>query len=167
MIPTLALSLIIGLAIASISRPLNDSYGFTDSLWPGLVGIMIASFGFIYVQANKHADRILGGNKINHYGANTVRIAVMLALSCLIHAYSFHWIKVINLMIFGGFWFGITFNLYLNHERFLPWDYIGKDGKNQAWTDSIFSHLGKQGGKILMLVEILGMAATGYVYLQH
>jgi len=137
MIPLLALPFILGIAIASISRPLNDSYGFTDSLWPALVGLMISSVGFIYVQADKHAEKIKAGKPINHYLANAVRVLVFLALACILHAYSFHWVKVINLMIFGAFWFGLAFNLSLNHFRFLPWDYIGKPGKIQAITDSI------------------------------
>lgn len=159
-----AVLLLVGIGIASISRPLNPGYGFTDSLWPALVGLCVASSGWIYFQAEKHAE--LSKTKgVNHWYWGSIRFFVGLAFCCIVHAYNFHWSMVFTLLVFGACWFGILFNLSLNHFRFLPWDYIGKPGKNQAILDSIFSHLGKHGGKILILVELVGMAVSGYVYI--
>lgn len=156
--------LLVGIGIASISRPLNPGYGFTDSLWPALVGLCVASSGWIYFQAEKHAElsKTVG---VNHTKWWLIRLVVGLAFCLLVHAYSFHWVKVGNLLIFGGFWFGLLFNLSYNHFKFLPYDYIARTGKNRAIIDTVFSWFGKQGGKILILVEALGMALSGYVYI--
>jgi len=106
-----AVLLIVGIGIASISRPLNPGYGFTDSLWPALVGLMIASSGWIFFHAEKHAEKISRGTWINHWAAGALRFALGLGFCLLVHAYNFHWAMVINLMIFGGCYFGILFNL--------------------------------------------------------
>jgi len=162
--PISIILLLVGIGVASISSPLNPGYGFTPEYWPALVGLMIASSGYIYFQAEKHAEIQKSGKPINHWLWNAQRFVVAIIFISVIHAYNFNLAKEITLLIFGMAWFGFLFNLSKNHFSFVPWDYIGKPGKNQAITDSIFSYLGKQGGKILILVELAGMAVSGWVY---
>jgi len=154
---------IVGIGIASISKELNTGYGFVSGYWPALLGLVAGTGPYIYFQALNHAERIKAGEWINHFKANAFRFLVFSALILPINAYSWNWVRVIDQYIFAACFFGFLFNLCLNHFRQLPWDYISKSGKKRAITDKAFAWM-PHGGKILILVELLGMAATGYVY---
>ncbi len=161
--PISIIFLLVGIAIASISKDLNTGYGFVNGYWPALLGLVAGSGPWIYFHALKHSQDIAKGIWINHVKANAWRFLVFSFLILPVNAYNWNWIRVIDQYIFAGCFFGLLFNLCLNHFRDLPWDYLSKSGKKRAITDKIFASL-PQGGKILMLVEILGIAATGYIY---
>ena len=153
---------LVGIAIASISRELNPGYGFVNGYWPALLGLVAGSGPWIYFHALKHSEDIKKGIWINHVKANAFRFLVFSALILPVNAYNWNWVRVIDQYIFAACFFGILFNLSLNHFRELPWDYLSKAGKKRAITDKIFASL-PHGGKILILVELLGMAATTWI----
>lgn len=162
--PVSVLFFIIGIGIASISKPLNINYGFIDSYWPALVGLIVASGYWIYDHALKHSELISRGTYINHWKAGAIRFALASAYIIPINSYNWNWVRVIDLYLFGICFFGLLFNLCLNHFRDLPFDYLAKSGNKRAITDRVFGGM-KHGGLILYGLEILGMIATGYVLL--
>jgi len=160
----IALFFILGTGIASTSTVINN-VGFFDSLWPALVGLMVMTFQLIRFQAFKHSEKIKKGAWPTHWKANIVRGVVLLAFTCLLHAYSFDRTKVALLFTFGLFWMGIVFNWSLNLFRGLHPFYVGKNDHKDALTDRMFSSF-RYGGEMLFLTEGIGMIITGYYYLR-
>lgn len=153
---------ILGIGIASTSRILNDPYGFFNSLWPGLVGFMIATGSLIITQARAHAAKFQVGIYINHTNAWLIRGVVGAAIACLLHAYYFHLDKIVALCMFGMFYCGLLFDIALNHYRSLPLDYINS-GENGSYIDKLFSFKG--GKDLLLLLELLGFVLSSIYYI--
>jgi hypothetical protein len=154
---------ILGIGIASTSRILNDPYGFFDSLWPGLVGFMVATASLIITHARAHAAKFQVGIYINHTNAWLIRGAIGISIACLIHAYYFHINKVAELCCFGMFYFGLFFDTALNHYRSLPLDYINS-GANGSFIDQIFAFKG--GRELLVTLEVIGFVLTLIYYIK-
>lgn len=159
--PYLVLPFIFGIGMVSTSTILNDGFGFFDSLWPSIPAMCLISFPLIEWQAIVHARKIRYAISPRHFFAGLLRGTVSLAIACLIHAYYFVPVKILWLMIFSAFWFGLIFNWQINH-------YLGKHplyiGKN-ALVDKLFRKLGKHGGKWLIGFEIIGMAISAWFYI--
>ena len=155
----------VGLAMASCSTFLNPGYGFFHSYWPSLAGLCIASFVYIYNQAKYHAELQAKGIWVTHWKWNIQRFVLGAGFICLIHAYHWNLLKQFDLLIFAMCWFGIVFNFTKKHFSNEHPLYVGKNDKKDAFTDWLFSKLGRLGGITLLLVEILGMISSGYVYI--
>lgn len=166
----ISLFFIIGIGIASLSSILNHNeygpeYAPFDSLWPGLLGFVVATYYLIDAQAYFHSKRTKIEQPINHWGANLLRGVVSLAVISLLHAFYWHWALVLTLMIFAAGYIGLVFNIRYNSYRGHPWDYISPtDEKNNSNTDKLFNN-SKWGGRLLMGIEIIVLIITSYIYL--
>lgn len=163
--PFSVLFLIIGIGVASISKPLNVNYGFVDSYWPALVGLMVASGVWIYLQAQHHAElsKTVG---VKHWKWNIVRFIAAMVYIIPVNIYDWHTSKVITILIFGMCWFGFVFNPSYALAKGFDWDYLAKSGTGRSLSDMTFGNF-HHGGKVLALLELLGMIASGYVYMQY
>lgn len=156
--------LILGIGIASTSTILNGDYAFFNSLWPGLIGIVVSTTGLIHQQAIVHAEQIEEGRPIIHWKASLLRFIVILVLCIIFHVYYFHITKIIDLMLFSFCWFGLLFNPILNYKRELPFFYLAKGTDHPALLDRMFRNF-KYGGEILFGLELVALIITGYIYL--
>lgn len=175
---SIGLLLIIGVSIAATSRALNYPYGFFDSLWPGLVGLMVAGWPLIELNAQKHAEKIARNEYPVHWQSWLLRAVIGVALCMLLHAYYFKLSKIVTLALFGACYFGAVFNIKLNLKRGLPALYVGNPDKKRdslmerivRWFDGlvqrIFPRLGHVGGLVQLLALVGLMVLFGKLYLR-
>lgn len=161
---------IVGLGIASLSSILNhNDYGMEyapfHSLWPGLLGFVVATYYLIDAQAYFHSERTKKELKINHLGANILRGAVAGVVISILHAFYWHWASILTMLIFSAGYIGLVFNIRYNSYMGHAWDYISPtDDKPNSDTDKIFND-SKWGGRILMGIEVIVLGITTYLYL--
>lgn len=160
--------LIIGVGgIASTSKVLNGSYAFFDSLWPGLLGLMVAGWPWIELNAAKHAEKIARNEYPVHWKSWLLRAAIGLALCSLIHVFYFRVNKVIELALFGACYFGAVFNVKLNLKRGLPALYVGNpDKKRDSLMEKFFRRFGRFGGLAQQVTLLALMWLCGWIYLK-
>lgn len=158
-------ALVLGFGIASTSIPLNDHYAFFNSLWPGLVGMCVASFYLIDLNAALHQKMIQQHRWPRHWRVNIIRALVAMALVSAMHAYAFDWLRIAYMLAFCACWFGMVFNHNLNKRRDLHPLYVGKPDKHDGLIDTIFYYI-PNGGLWLLIVEVAGMIVSGYLYLK-
>lgn len=171
-LPKLAIGIILGLGIASLSTKLNDKYydWQPDSYWPGLVGFIVFNFYILGLQALIHVSK----PSVNHFGANVERAVFATVSALVIHGYDFQLDKIILLIAFAVPWFGLVFNLWFNYLKQLPITYLGgSEGKKSALVDRIFSKIKLKvkgrtiniGGEVLILVELILCVIIAKAYL--
>jgi len=143
--PVVILLFLVDIGIASISKELNPGYGFVHGYWPAIVGLVVASGLWIYNHALRHYEQISKGIWPSHWKANLLRLFMASLFILPINAYDWHWVKVIDLYLFGMCFFGIVFDLSLNHFRDLHPLHVGRTDKKDSITDRIFIKLGSAG----------------------
>jgi|SRR6478736_788196 len=161
---------ILGLGLASTSTILNHNpygpeYAFFNSLWPGLVGLMMMSYYIIDLHAQYHAWLMeVKKKKPNHLEAWIFRAILGIGFCFLIHAYYHNFQKLTWLLLFTPFWFLLVFNPRLNKYRELPFFYIAKKDDG-SWLDGIFNN-SKWGGEILYGISIVAALFCAYMYIK-
>lgn len=161
-----AVGFILGIAIMSTSKILNMGFGYFDSLWPGVVGACTMTYFMIIAHAERHSNLVKKGVWPTHWKENLlIRIPVGIAISCLINAYHFHWVSVLDMFLMLCFYFGVIFNFSYNDKMGHHPFYIGKDDHKDSLIDTIFSKLGPDGGVYLFILELAGFAICARLYM--